>query len=48
MPSHMDLSVGLCCINTTLKNKPPVYCSRKIIVRIIDERGIEIKTKGIR
>ena len=34
--------LGLCCMNTTLKKlKPAVYASRRIIVRIVDERGIE-------
>ena len=43
MPSQdRPIRLGLCCMNTTLKKqKPPVYCSRKIIVRIIDEKGIE-------
>ena len=43
MPSeNKPIRLGLCCMNTTLKKlKPPVYASRKIIVRIIDEKGIE-------
>jgi len=36
------VQLGLCCMNTTLKKlKPSVYASRRIIVRIVDERGIE-------
>ena len=36
------VQLGLCCMNTTLKKlKPAVYASRRIIVRIVDERGIE-------
>ena len=42
MSKNLPVQLGLCCMNTTLKKqKPPVYASRKIIVRIIDERGIE-------
>jgi len=42
MSCEKPIQLGLCCMNTTLKkHKPPVYASRKIIVRIIDERGIE-------
>lgn len=36
------VQLGLCCMNKTLKaQKPPVYAARRIIVRIIEERGIE-------
>ena len=36
------VQLGLCCMNVTLKKqKPPVYASRKIILRVIDEKGIE-------
>ena len=39
-PKHIQL--GLCCLNTTLREmKPSIYCSRKIIQRIIEEKGIE-------
>ena len=42
MSCERPVQLGLCCMNTTLKKqKPPVYASRRIIVRIIDERGIE-------
>ena len=42
MSVNKPVQLGLCCMNTTLKKKkPPIYASRKIIVRIIDERGIE-------
>jgi UV DNA damage endonuclease len=35
-------------MNTTFKKqKPPIYASRRIIVRIIDERGIEELKKRI-
>ena len=36
------VQLGLCCMNTTLKKqKPPVYAARRIIIRIIDEKGID-------
>ena len=39
---NRPVQLGLCCMNMTLKEqKPPVYASRKIIVRIIDQKGIE-------
>ena len=42
MSEPKPIQLGLCCMNTQLKAlKPPVYCSRRIIVRIIDEKGIE-------
>jgi len=42
MSSNKPVQLGLCCMNTTMKKmKPPIYASRRIIVRIIDERGIE-------
>ena len=48
MSVNKPVQLGLCCMNTTLKKqKPPIYASRKIIVRIIDERGIEELKKRI-
>ena len=36
------IQLGLCCLNITLKaQKPPTYTSRKIIMRIIKERGMD-------
>ena len=50
MSSNKPVQLGLCCMNTSLKKcKPPIYASRRIIVRIIDERGIEeLKTRIIK
>ena len=46
MSEPKPVQLGLCCMNTTLKKEKKVYASRKIIVRIIDERGIEeLKTR---
>ena len=42
MSENKPVQLGLCCMNITLKLKRvPVYASRRIIVRIIDEKGIE-------
>ena len=42
MSVNKPVQLGLCCMNTSLKKcKPPIYASRRIIVRIVDERGIE-------
>ena len=42
MSINKPIQLGLCCMNISLKKqKIPVYASRRIIVRIIDERGIE-------
>ena len=50
MSVNKPVQLGLCCMNTSLKKcKPPIYASRRIIVRIIDERGIEeLKTRIIK
>jgi len=42
MSEEKDIQLGLCCMNITLKKeKPPVYAARRIIVRKINELGIE-------
>jgi UV DNA damage endonuclease len=42
MSQKKPIQLGLCCMNTTLKaQKPPVYAARRIIMRIIDEKGID-------
>ena len=39
---NKPVQLGLCCLNITLKaEKPPIYPSRKIIMRIIKERGMD-------
>jgi UV DNA damage endonuclease len=48
MPSvNKPIQLGLCCINTILRaQKPPVYASRRMIIKSIEEKGIdELKTK---
>ena len=42
MSVERPVQLGLCCMNITLKeNKVPVYAARRMIVRIINEKGIE-------
>lgn len=48
MSHNLPVQLGLCCMNTTLKkNKPPVYCSRRMIMRTIKEKGIDVLKEKI-
>ena len=41
MSQNKPVQLGLCCLNTQLRNKKPtVFCSRKMIIRKIKEDGI--------
>jgi len=45
---NKPIQLGLCCQNLELKNqKPPIYCSRKMIIRKINEEGIDSLKKKI-
>jgi len=42
MSENKPIQLGLCCINTILKNqKPTIFSSRKMIIKSIKEKGIE-------
>ena len=42
MSSNKPIQLGLCCLNTNLREqKPPVFASRKMIIRSIEEKGID-------
>ena len=42
MTSPRKIQLGLCCLNTELRSqKPPIFASRKMIIRTIQELGIE-------
>ncbi len=42
MSVERPVQLGLCCLNISLKQqKPPVYSSRRMIVRIVNEKGID-------
>ena len=47
MSVSKPIQLGLCCINTILRNqKPPIFASRKMIIKTIEEKGInELKSK---
>ena len=48
MPSvNKPIQLGLCCINTVLRaQNPPIYASRRMIIKSIEEKGIdELKAK---
>ena len=42
MSCNKPIQLGLCCLNTVLRaQKPPVFASRKMIIRTIQEKGID-------
>tara|TARA_A100001015_G_scaffold104670_1_gene116167 strand:+ start:2400 stop:3467 length:1068 start_codon:yes stop_codon:yes gene_type:complete len=42
MSQNKPIQLGLCCLNTELRErKPPVFASRKMIIRSIQEQGID-------
>ena len=41
MSDNKPIQLGLCCLNTVLRTQTmPVFCSRKMIMRTIKEKGI--------
>lgn len=41
MSTNQPIQLGLCCLNTVLRTQnPPVFCSRKMIIRTIKQKGI--------
>ena len=48
MSTNKPVQLGLCCLNTNLREqKPPVFASRKMIIRSIEEKGIEVLKEKI-
>ena len=42
MSENKSIQLGLCCINSVLrKQKPPIFSSRKMIIRTVEEKGIQ-------
>lgn len=42
MSNNKCIQLGLCCLNTQLRSqKPPIFASRKMIIRTIQEKGID-------
>ena len=43
MSDPQPIQLGLCCLNTTLRDqKPPIFCSRTMIMKSIKEKGIQL------
>jgi len=43
MSENKPIQLGLCCLNTELrKQKPPIFASRKMIIRTVKEKGIDV------
>ena len=48
MSSSKPIQLGLCCLNLELREKkPPIFASRKMIIRTIKEKGIDILKEKI-
>ena len=48
MSVNVPIQLGLCCLNLTLREqKPSVFASRKMIIRTIEEKGIEVLKEKI-
>lgn len=42
MSENKSIQLGLCCINTYLRQQnPPIYASRRMVIKTIQEKGIE-------
>ena len=49
MSVNKGIQLGLCCLNMTLrKEKPSVFCSRSMIVRTINEKGLDVLKEKIK
>lgn len=49
MSIHKPVQLGLCCLNTELRAmKPPIFASRKMIIRTIEEQGIDVLKEKIK
>lgn len=48
MSQNKPIQLGLCCLNTILREqKPPVFASRKMIIRTVKEKGIDVLKEKI-
>ena len=46
--NNLPVQLGLCCLNTILRaQKPPVFASRKMIIRTVEEQGIDVLKQKI-
>ena len=45
---NKSIQLGLCCLNTILRaKKPPIFASRKMIIRTVEEQGIDVLKEKI-
>lgn len=43
MSINKKIQLGLCCLNTTLRDRnPPIYSSRRVILKTIETKGIDV------
>ena len=48
MSQNKPIQLGLCCLNTILRTqKPPIFASRKMIIRTVKEKGIGVLKEKI-
>ena len=48
MSENKPIQLGLCCLNTNLRSlKPPIFSSRSIILKTLNEKGVDYLKKKI-
>ena len=48
MSVNKHIQLGLCCLNTCLRTqKPPVFCSRRVVMKTIHTKGIDVLKEKI-
>lgn len=48
MSSNKEIQLGLCCLNTVLrKQKPPVFSSRRVILKTLETKGVDVLKEKI-
>ena len=48
MSNNKPVQLGLCCLNSRLRDKrPAIFSSRKMIIRTIEEQGIDVLKEKI-
>jgi len=48
MSNNLPVQLGLCCLNTNLRSqKPPIFSSRSIILKTLNEKGVDFLKEKI-
>lgn len=48
MSENRPVQLGLCCMNSMLRSqKPSIFASRKMIIRSVEEKGIDVLKEKI-